>query len=121
MQGDYIMGKSLSDILSAGNSAEKFREHLGETLTIRDVLDVNTSNGPAVQMLVTKDGNDEEFLIWAPSVVARQVTELAENGFLPTKLTLSEMTSQNGREYFTLTEPDSNAMTDDLEDSDAIG
>ena len=100
------MGKSLSDILSAGNSAEKFREHLGETLTIRDTVDVNTSNGPAVQMLVTKDGSDEEFLVWAPSVVARQLAELVENGFLPARLTLSEMTSQNGREYFTLTEPD---------------
>jgi hypothetical protein len=99
------MGKSISDILSGGNSAEKYRDHLGETLTITGYTTVNTKDGESVQFTAQDDGGEVKNY-WAPSIVAKQVKELDENGFLPARLTLSTEESQNGREYFTLVQPD---------------
>ncbi len=99
------MGKSISDILSAGSSADRFRDHLGETFTIVDFIETTTKNGPAVQLLVECADHDGQFLIWAPSVVATQVRELAENGFLPARLSFAEQESRSGNTNLTLAEP----------------
>ena len=98
------MRKSKSDILHAGGSADKFRDHLGETLEIRDWITVQTKNGESVQMIVTNlDG--EEVSVWAPAIVAKQVRDLAEAGYLPGSFTFAEETGLSGRQYFTLVEP----------------
>ena len=99
------MVKSLSNILHAGVGADKFREHLGQTLEIRDWITVQTKNGESVQMIVANlDG--EEVSVWAPSIVARQVQDLAEGGYLPGSFTFAEETGLSGRQYFTLVDPE---------------
>lgn len=102
------MKKSVKDILVGGESngsANKYRDMLGKTLLIKGFRTVNTSQGESV-IFTGEDSSGEDVDVWAPSVVAKQLRELEESEWLPMSLTLWKATSQTGREYFTLVDPE---------------
>jgi hypothetical protein len=94
----------LNEILAAAGSAERFRDLLGVPLTITEFEEVTTRNGETIQIVATDD-QGAEHVVWAPSVVERQVRQLEKNEYLPIRLVPSAVTSAAGREYFTLEQP----------------
>jgi hypothetical protein len=94
----------LNEILAAAGSAEKFRDLLGIALTITDFEEVTTKNGETIQIIATDD-QGAKHVVWAPSVVEKQVRQLEQNEYLPIRLVPGEVTGAAGREYFTLEEP----------------
>jgi hypothetical protein len=97
---------TVADILSGGASdAEKFRDLLGTALTITELITVATKNGESIQFVGTDDEGTEH-TVWAPSIVAKNLGALEENGYLPIRLIPSESESKNGRNYFTLEVPE---------------
>jgi hypothetical protein len=102
------MGRSVAEILSGGPTAAKFRDFLGQTVTVVDYLTVATSRGEAVQLVIEVDG--EQQTVWAPSIVATQVKELAAEGHLPIPLRFEERESIAGNRYYTLAEPPAGSL-----------
>lgn len=97
---------TVAEILSGGGGdAEKFRDLIGTPLTITERILVGTKNGTSTQF-VAIDDEGIEHLVWAPSIVAKHLEALEENGYLPIRLLLSEAESKNGRNYFVLEVPD---------------
>jgi hypothetical protein len=97
---------TVAEILSGGASdAEKFRDLLGTPLEISELITVQTKNGESIQFVGTDD-DGVEHLVWAPSIVAKNLGALEENGYLPIRLIPSETESKNGRAYFTLEVPE---------------
>ncbi len=70
--------RALGEILGGGGGAEKFRDHLGEVVTIEGIRSVSTKNGPSEQLMTAEHG-----AVWCPSIVSTQVRELSDGGFLP--------------------------------------
>jgi len=99
--------KALGDILGGGGGAAKFRDHVGETITIESIRSVSTKNGPSEQLVTTELG-----AVWSPSIVATQVHDLAESGFLPLALKFEAAESADGKRYFTLVDPDEQTSAD---------
>jgi len=99
--------KALSDILGGAGSAAKFRDHLGEVVTIESIRSVVTKNGPSSQLITAEHGP-----VWAPSIVETQVRELSDSGFLLLALKFEAAESADGKRYFTLVDPDEQTSAD---------
>ena len=99
--------RALGDILGGGGGAEKFRDHLGEVVTIESIRSVSTKNGPSSQLITVEHG-----AIWCPSIVETQVRELSDSGFLPLALKFEAAESADGKRYFTLVDPDEQTSAD---------
>lgn len=108
---DQQSQKTVASVLGGGGggggNAEKFRDHLGEVITVKSYTTVNTSNGEST-LLICDDGNGGDLKIWASAVSAKQAKELAEEGLLPAAVKFTKTVSQSGREYYQLADPNSN-------------
>jgi|ERR671931_2350548 hypothetical protein len=92
------MQRTLSEILGGGSGgAAKYRDHVGKVVTITRLATVRTRNGEAIQFETEELGH-----VWAPSIVAQQLADLDEEGYLPGRFVLSQATSAAGKDYFVL-------------------